>query len=120
MHEPRPLSNAFAIAFALATLVAIGTARSEAENVVYQFPALRGDVSTCEWFDENLNDRSEGALIRQTDALYNRLALPVGAPVTVTQTATTSGGTQLLGFRLDGAGLCAGVETIRPSPQPSS
>ena len=109
-----------AIALASVALAAAAVARSPAENVVYSFAALRGDASNCQWFDESLNDRSEGSLIRQTDALYNRLALPAGAPVTVTQTATTTGGTQLLGFRLDGAMLCAGVEAIRPSPEPST
>jgi hypothetical protein len=108
-----------AIVLAACALAAAATARSAAENVVYELAALRGDVSLCQWFDENLNDRSESALIRQTDALYNSLALPPGAPVTVTQTATTSAGTQLLGFRLDRATLCAGVEAIRPSPLPS-
>jgi hypothetical protein len=111
--------KALAVALASATLVAAATVRSPAENVVYEFPAVRGDVSGCQWLDENLNDRSEGALIRQTDILYNLLALPAGAPVTVTQTATASTGTQLLGFRLDRTMLCAGIEAIRPSPQPS-
>ena len=109
----------FAIALVSMALAAVATTRSPAENVAYTFAALRGDVSTCRWFDENLNDRSEGALIQQTDVLYNRVALPAGAAVTVTQTATTTAGTQLLGFRLDNAMLCAGVEAIRPSPQPS-
>jgi hypothetical protein len=111
--------KAIAIALASATLLAAATAPSAAENVVYEFAALRGNVSLCQWFDENLNDRSEGALVRQTDALYNLLALPPGATVTVTQTATTTAGTQLLGFQLDRATLCAGAEAIRPSPLPS-
>jgi hypothetical protein len=108
-----------AVALASAALVAAATVRSPAESVTYEFAALRGDVSSCQWFDDNLNDRSEGALVRQIDALYNRVALPAGAPVNVTQTATTAAGTQLLGFRLGNAMLCAGVEAIRPSPQPS-
>ncbi len=107
------------IALVAAALVAAATVVSPAESVVYKFVALRGDVSTCQWFDENLNDRSEGALVRQTDLLYNRVALPPGAPVTVTQTATSTSGTQLLAFQLNRTALCAGAEAIRPSPEPT-
>jgi hypothetical protein len=107
------------IALIAAALIAAATVISPAESVVYTFVALRGDVSTCQWFDENLNDRSEGALVRQTDLLYNRVALPPGAPVTVTQTAAATTGTQLLGFQLDRTTLCAGAEAIRPSPEPT-
>ncbi len=93
-----------------------------ADQVVYQFTALRGGVDQCKWFDDNLNDRSESALTRQVDALYNRVALPPGAPVTVVQNATAASGTPLLGFTLDRTSLCAGADAIRPSavPSPSS
>lgn len=90
-----------------------------ADQVVYQFAALRGGVDECKWFDDNLNDRSESALTRQVDALYNRLALPPGAPVTVTQNATAASGAPLLGFTLNRTSLCAGADAIRPSPVPS-
>jgi hypothetical protein len=90
-----------------------------ADQVVYQFAALRGGVDQCQWFDDNLNDRSEGALVRQADALYNRVALPPEAPVNVTQNATAASGSPLLGFTLGGSTLCAGAGAIRPTPAPS-
>ena len=90
-----------------------------ADQVVYQFAALRGGVDQCQWFDDNLNDRSEAALERQVDALYNLVALPPGEPVNVTQNATAASGTPLLGFTLGRATLCAGADAIRPSPAPS-
>ena len=90
-----------------------------ADQVVYQFASLRGGVDQCQWFDDNLNDRSEPALTRQTDALYNLVALPPGAPVNVTQNATAASGAPLLGFILDRTSLCAGADAIRPTPAPS-
>lgn len=90
-----------------------------ADQVVYQFAALRGGVDQCQWFDDNLNDRSEDALTRQVDALYNLVALPPGAPVNVTQNAAAASGTPLLGFTLEHTSLCAGADAIRPSPAPS-
>ena len=97
----------------------LGSQSRAADQVVYQFAALRGGVDQCQWFDDNLNDRSEGALVRQADALYNRVALPPGAPVNVTQTASAASGEPLLGFTLDRTMLCAGAEAIRPTPAPS-
>ena len=91
-----------------------------ADSVVYSFAALRGDATTCQWFDNNLNDRSEAALVRQADALYNRTSLPYGEPVNVTQTLTTASGSQVLGFTLGRAGLCADAGAIRPTPIPSA
>ena len=96
---------------------AIGPSR--ADQVVYQFAALRGGVDQCQWFDDNLNDRSEVALERQVDALYNRVALPPRAPVNVTQNATAASGAPLLGFTIGRTLLCAGADAIRPSPAPS-
>jgi hypothetical protein len=90
-----------------------------ADQVVYQFAALRGGVDQCQWFDDNVNDRSESALVRQVDALYNRVALPPGAPVNVTQNATAASGEPLLGFTIDRTALCAEADAIRPSPEPS-
>lgn len=92
---------------------------SAADQVVYRFAALRGGVDQCQWFDDNLNDRSEAALVREVDALYNRVALPPAAPVNVTQNATAASGAPLLGFTLDRTQLCAGADAIRPSPAPS-
>jgi hypothetical protein len=101
-------------------IVAVAGARTQAaDQVVYQFAALRGGVDQCQWFDDNLNDRTEGTLVRQIDALYNRVALPPQAPVTVTASETAASGEPLLGFTLNRTALCAGAEAIRPSPVPS-
>ncbi|MBV8155178.1 MAG: hypothetical protein JOY98_12205 [Candidatus Eremiobacteraeota bacterium] len=112
------------ICAAIVTLMALAGALAArctaADSIVYSFVALRGDVSTCQWFDENLNDRSEHSLVRQVDALYNRVALPPNAAVNVTQTATASTGTALLGFTLGNAQLCAAAGAIRPTPVPSA
>ena len=104
----------------IATTTLFAERGAAADSVVYSFAALRGDVSQCQWFDENLNDRSDGALVRQIGALYNRVALPPGEPVNVTQTATASTGTELLGFTLGRAQLCAAAGAIRPTPTPSA
>jgi hypothetical protein len=112
-----------ACAAALALIAAIGLAAARgaaADSVMYSFTALRGDVATCQWFDQNLNDRSEHALERQIDDLYNRVALPYGEPVNVTQTATATTGTPLLGFTLGHTMLCAAAGAIRPTPVPSA
>jgi hypothetical protein len=90
-----------------------------AETVVYEFPALRGDLAQCIWFNNNLNDRSEGTLIHQVELIYNRTTLPPGASVTVTQTGTTANGEQVGEIMLGNTKLCAGIEAIRPSPVPS-
>jgi hypothetical protein len=95
-------------------------ASARAESVVYSFAALRGDVSTCQWFDDNLNDRSEAALVRQIALIYNRVALPAGAQANVTQIAATQAGTPLLGFTIDRTQLCAAADAIRPTPIPSA
>jgi hypothetical protein len=100
-------------------LAAAGARTQAADRVVYQFAALQGGVDQCRWFDDNLNDRTESSLVRQVDALYNRVALPPDAPVTVTASATAASGEPLLGFTLDRRSLCAGAEAIRPTPAPS-
>ena len=91
--------------------------------ILYSFTGLRGSVDTCKWFDDNLGDRSIGALTRQTDMLYNRVALAPGASVTVGGTAVTAQGEQLVDFRLDSAKICTAAESVygpTPSPAPSS
>lgn len=103
-----------------AAIVSVAARGSAADSVVYSFAALRGDAATCQWFDNNLNDRSESALVRQTDTLYNRTALPPGEPVNVNQTLTTAAGTQVLGFTLGRTALCADAGAIRPTPAPAS
>jgi hypothetical protein len=109
----RPLLLVAAAAATLALALA-GLAPAPAETVVYIYAALPGPVSNCTWFDDNLNDHSESAMIRLTDLLYNRAALPPGANVNVSQTATTGRGDQELGFTLNGRGLCAGAAAFHP------
>jgi len=111
--------KAFVLAIAAVASLSLIAAPAQADNVVYQFPAIRGDLAQCVWFDDNLNDRSESALIHQTDLIYNLKALPPGAPVTVGQTATNKYGTQIAELNLSGTKLCAGLEAVRPGPLPS-
>lgn len=117
----RSMLKRVSILTALAAVICAAAVRptQAADQVVYQFAALRGGVDQCQWFDDNLNDRSEAALVRQVDALYNRKALPPAAPVNVTQNATAASGAPLLGFTLDRSQLCAGADAIRPTPAPS-
>ncbi|HEY1653917.1 MAG TPA: hypothetical protein VGF86_02250 [Candidatus Tumulicola sp.] len=108
-----------ALAFAAGAFSA-STTSAPADPVIYVDPALPGPVDNCQWFDDNLNDRSIGSLIRQTDLLYNRLALQPDQQVTITQTgATTAAGAQLVGFTLDRRGLCADAKAFHPQPEPS-
>jgi len=108
-----------ASAFALAACLAADAA--PATTILYTFTALPGKSDSCKWFDDNLNaDRSANALARQTDLLYNRLALPAGTDVTVEGTATTAAGAPIADFHLDGRGMCAGAEALYgPTPDPS-
>ena len=69
---------------AFAAIVLIASAAAPAQPILFSFTGLPGAVDTCKWFDDNLNsDRSIGSLSRQTDLLYNRIALPAGADVAV-------------------------------------
>jgi uncharacterized membrane protein YuzA (DUF378 family) len=112
-------TSVVAAAFALVAVLA-GVA-APAETILYSFTGLPGSVDTCKWFDDNLNqDRSVNTLTRQTDLLYNRIALPVDAPVTIGRTATTAAGAQLVDFNLQGKLVCTGAEAIYgPAPSPS-
>ena len=89
--------------------------------ILYSFTGLRGNVDTCKWFDDNLNaDRSVGSMTHQTDLLFNRIALPPDAPVTVRGTAVTNEGGQLVDFDLSGATICTTGEAVYgPTPSPS-
>lgn len=113
--------SAAAAAFALMILLAGGAA--SAAPILFVFTGLRGGAAdTCKWFDDNLGDRSVGALTRQTDLLYNRIALPPDADVTVRGTAVTNAGEQLVDFNLGSALICTAGEAIygpTPSPSPS-
>jgi hypothetical protein len=96
---------------ALATALA---GRAPADTIAYSFAALPGPVSNCQFFNDNLNDHSETAIVRLTDLIYNRAALPPGATVSVSQTAMSARGDQLVQFDLHGRLLCAGAAALHP------
>jgi hypothetical protein len=101
-----------AVAFSVAAASAIVSA--PAETIAYSYAALPGPLANCQWFDDNLNDHSIDAMIRQTDLIYNRKALPPGAAVSVSQTGVTARGDQLAAFDLNGRLLCAGASVLHP------
>ena len=112
-------------ALLLGTLFAISLAMVQtapAQPILYAFTGLPGSAPTCKWFDDNLNaDRSVGSLARQTDMLYNRLALPVDRDVAVGGTATTNEGGQVVDYRVGSREICSTAEAIYgPTPEPSS
>jgi hypothetical protein len=112
--------SAAAAAFAL--MLASAGAAASAQPILYTFAGLRGTVTTCKWFDDDIADRSIDALTRQTDLLYNRIALPTGAAVAVEGTAVTAQGEQLVDFNLGSARICTAAEAVygpTPSPKPS-
>ncbi|MBV8531406.1 MAG: hypothetical protein JO104_08820 [Candidatus Eremiobacteraeota bacterium] len=107
-----------AVAFAAGMLLAAGAA--SAQTILFSFTGLRGAVDTCKWFDDNLSDRSVAALTHQTDLLYNRIALPVDASVTVGGTALTEQGEQLIDYALGSKVFCTAAEAVYgPTPMPS-
>lgn len=109
-----------AAAAAFAAVVALAGGAASAQTILYSFTGLPGAVDTCKWFNDNITDRSIGALTRQTDLLYNRIALPPDTPVTVGGTATTELGEALVDFSLDRKTVCTSAEAIRgPTPIPS-
>ena len=81
--------------------------------ILYSFTGLRGGATdTCKWFDDNITDRSVAALTRQTDLLYNRIALPPDADVTVRETAITNDGQQVVDFQLNSHTICANSQAL--------
>lgn len=109
-----------AAAAAFAALVTLAAVAARAQTVQYTFTGLPGAVDTCKWFDDSITDRSVGALTRQTDLLYNRIALPFGEPVTVRGTATTLQDEGLVDFDLGSRLICTSAEAIYgPTPMPS-
>jgi hypothetical protein len=109
-----------AAAAALIALLFVAAGAASAQPILYSFTALRGAVDTCKWFDDNLTDRSTGALVRQTDLLYNRLSLPADEQIAVAGTATTEQGEQLVDFSLHGRTVCTAASAIYgPTPIPS-
>ncbi len=109
----------FAAAAFAAGLATVAVAPASADPVLNLDPALPGPVDNCQWFVDNLNDRSIGALIRQTDLIYNRTALLPDEQATITQTATNAQGTQFVGFTRDRRQLCADADAFHPQPVPT-
>lgn len=109
-------------AIAFAAIAALVGVAAPAQTILYSFAGLPGSVDTCTWFNDNLNsDRSIGAMARQTDLLYNRIALPAGAPVALGATATSARGSTLVDFKLGGRTVCADSEAINgPTPSPAA
>ncbi len=115
--------SAAAAAFAAIVLLAAGAAHAQTQQtILFIYAALPGGAAdTCKWFDDNiLTDRSIHALTRQTDLLYNRIALPFGEPVAVGGTATTLQGEPLVDFHLSNKTVCTAAEAVYgPTPEPS-
>jgi hypothetical protein len=112
----------FAAIFLSAAVLGIASLPARSETIYYQFPALPGPVANCQWFDDNINDRTTDSLVRQTDLIYNRLALVPNSTVTVTGSATTQKGAQVVQFDVAGRLLCAEATVIHPDltePSPS-
>ncbi|HEY3675705.1 MAG TPA: hypothetical protein VGK84_06895 [Candidatus Tumulicola sp.] len=105
-----------------AAIVAFATSPARSETIYYQFPALPGPVANCQWFDDNINDRSTDSIVRQTDLIYNRVALIPNSTVAVSGSATTQKGSQVVQFDVAGRLLCADATVIHPEvaePSPS-
>jgi hypothetical protein len=104
-------------------IVSFGASAAQADTIVNRFTALPGNAASCQWFDDNINDRSIDALVRQTDLLYNRAPLPAGQNVTIADSATTQRGVREVSFTLGRRLLCTSDEaftesTPAPSPTP--
>jgi hypothetical protein len=105
-----------------AAILAFATLPARSDTIYYQFPALPGPAENCQWFDDNINDRSTDSIVRQTDLIYNRLALVPNTTVNVSGSATTQKGTQEVAFDVNGRLLCAEATVIHPEltePSPS-
>jgi hypothetical protein len=111
---------AASIVAAGAVLAGVGALPAHAETIYFQFPALPGPVANCQWFDDNINERSDDAIVRQTDLIYNRLALTPNTNATVTGSATTKDGGQVVQFDVGGRLMCAESTVMHPEqPEPS-
>jgi hypothetical protein len=116
------MKRLMAAAAAFGAMSALACAGAPAQTIMYSFTGLPGGAAdACKWFDDNLTDRSIGALTRQTDLLYNRVALPVDTPVAIGGTATTEQGEALVDFKLGSRTICTAAEAIYgPTPEPST
>jgi hypothetical protein len=113
-------------ALVFSSLLAIGVSgacagvRASAAPIAYAYSALPGPATTCKWFDDNINDHSLDAIIRQTDLIYNRAPLEPGVNVAVNGTATTALGGALVSFDYTRRLMCVTSEAIDPTqPQPT-
>ena len=113
-------SSVAALFFGVTVLLGSGVA--PAQPILFAFTGLRGSAAeTCKWFDDNLADRSIGALTRQTDMLFNRIALPAGENVSVLGSAVTDQQEQLVDFDLHSARICTAAAAIYgPTPTPAA
>jgi hypothetical protein len=101
-------------------LLALATQPARSETIYYEFAALPGPVANCQWFDDNINDRSTDSIVRQTDLIYNREALTPNTSVSITGSAPTLKGSQVVQFDVAGRLLCAEATVIHPEvPEPS-
>lgn len=116
----KSLSIRFFLSAAALALVASTPLTARADQVLYNFVALRGPASMCQWFDDKINDRGLDSIIHQTDMLYNRTTLKAGAQVANVQTAALQNGTNVAGFTVNGVQLCAGDDAINPSATPAA
>ncbi len=115
------MTRAPAAAALFAFAVCIAAAGAPAATILYTYTGLPGPSNSCKWFDDNLTDRSIDALTRQTDLLYNRVALPAGDSVAVAGTATTALGSPLVDFQLGSRNICTSAEALYgPTPEPST
>lgn len=115
------MKRTIAAGTAFAAIVLIASTAAPAQPLLFAFTGLPGAVDTCKWFDDDLNaDRSIDSLTRQTDLLYNRVALPPGENVTVGSTAITAEGGELVDYRLGSTTVCSTARAVYgPTPEPS-
>lgn len=116
------MKRSMAAAAAFAAIAALACGAAPAQTILFTFTGLPGGAAdSCKWFDDELNnDRSVAALTRQTDLLYNRVALPVDTQVAVGGTAITEEGESLVDFKLGSRTICTAAEALYgPTPEPS-
>ena len=114
------MNRLYVAALFFTVTLGLGCAAGSAEPILYTFAGLPGGAAdTCKWFNDDITDRSIPALTRQTDLLYNRVALPAGENVAVGGTAIGEQGEQLVDFHLGSRLICTTGEAIYGTPSPS-